>query len=256
MAWVAVGGAALSVGGSMLANKGAKGGTMSFGPSAYQSMSGQQKANYDSLSNNNTNYINQNMQRINSGRAPEFAENLIASQQPWLNSQLKQQYMGRAGDRGGSVFGMGQQNAAMAGLNPKARIAQMSKSFQDYQQGQQQIAQQMAQLRYDSSSQMANNLPGWSQAQQNGTAQANQVGGGYMTPGTQGKYAGLGQAMGGIGGAMFGQGLGGMMGGGAKLPVGNTTGSAGGGYSGMMPQGMGIGNGSMMNGYSSMNYLQ
>lgn len=216
MAWVAVGGAALSIGGSMLAGKGAKGGSIVYGPSQYESAKKNgQGANLDSLMNNNTSYINQNMQRINSGRAPEYAENLIAQQTPYMNDQLKRQFMGRAGDRSGSVMGMGAQNSAMMGLNPKARMSAMNKSFQDYQQGQQQIQQQMNQLRYDSSNQMAMALPGWSTSQQQATGNLMQAGPGIQTPGTPGKYAGLGAAMGSLGGMAFGAGLGGMMGGGA-----------------------------------------
>lgn len=236
MSWMMAGGAALSIGGSLLGSKGAKGPSMTYAPSAYQSMSGQQKANYDTLSNNNTAYINNNMQRINSGRAPEYAENMVNQLAPYLQKQNKQQFMGRPGDRGGSVMGLGAQNSAMMGLNPKARMAQMGKTFQDYQQAQSGIDMQMANMKYNAANQMAMALPGWSQAQQGGIADANRVGPGQMMPGTQGKYAGLGQAMGGIGGMMFGQGLGGIGGGSPTL-----SGTGGGGGS-PMSNGYGINN--------------
>ena len=241
--WMAVGGVGLSVAGSMLAKKGAKPGSIVYGPSSYESAKQNgQGANLDSLMNNNTAYINNNMQRINAGRAPEYAENLIASQAPYLQRQAKQQFMGRPGDRGGSVMGLQSQNAAMMGLNPKARASMMNKTFMDYQNAQSGIDQQMANLRFNSSKDMAMALPGWSTGQQGSTANMMQVGGGIMTPGTEGKYAGLGQAMSGIGGMMFGQGLGGI---GAKSAMPSGGGNFTGGISkpatssggGMMSQG-------------------
>jgi hypothetical protein len=115
----------------------------------------------------------------------------------------------------------------------------MNRGFDQYQQAQQQIQQQMGQMKFDSSREMAMALPGWSTGQQNSMAQANQVGPGTPYGPTPGPNAALGNAMGAVGGMMAGGGFGGLGGGvrGGTQPTNAQFNRFGGNYAGATPAG-------------------
>jgi hypothetical protein len=121
MSWGAIGAAAITTGGSLLANKGGGGG--SGGEHGIDTVYLDDYDDYADLRKNLISYY----QNVMQGQEPDFFQRYLPGIEGEMESSLNRFYLGDQGDRSSSAMGLAGQIGAATGVGPKATFAQQGK---------------------------------------------------------------------------------------------------------------------------------
>lgn len=110
-------------------------------------------------------FLSSNLQRMSEGKLPTYMSEALPYIESGMRRPLNQMYMGRPGQRGGSIYDMVASAGAMGGLGGKSIMSQVSRASQDYADRSQAIDEYLANLKYQTMSRDALAFPEMLRAQ-------------------------------------------------------------------------------------------
>jgi len=114
----------------------------------------------DQLLEGQAGFYQDELDRIRTGRAPSYWDSLEGSIRDQQQGDLDLRYMGREGERGGSILDIMQSSGSQTGLGPRGTTANVTKGLRDYSRERQTIENYITQLRAQEMQNAYNTIPG------------------------------------------------------------------------------------------------
>ncbi len=204
MTWVSAAVGAAGVGASIYgASQKGKGGNQS----GYDVVQMPQYSWTEPNQQNTSNYLNQELQRIQSGALPAYYQNALPGMTEALQRQLRKKYFGGPTDSG--LYNHALEAGAVMGVGPKASYAQAQKVSQDYADQSKQIDEYLQQQGVGLQQQAASSIPGQLSGLPKGPDSQIVTYGGTSAPGAGSAMGNIGSILGQIPWGSFGGGSGG-----------------------------------------------